>query len=215
MNYLDVYYSYKEKPVNNYPIDLVCYLCCKFDIHWNTNVLDLGCGRGDFSAAFYYNDCNVVGIDKNKQLPIIPTTKKYTNTAEFKTFDFTHGLPLFKEEQFDIVFAKSIIEHIDNYDLLLKDIYKVLKPGGKLIIMTPSWRHLYKEFYDDYTHKHPFTLDSLNRILQSYNFKVEYCKYFRQLPFLWGLEYWDWDMLNIKKTIKFWKHVMLLGVGVK
>ena len=39
-----------------------------------------------------------------------------------------------------------------------------MKPGGKVITLTPDWKNTVKVFYEDYTHRTPFTMNSLNDI---------------------------------------------------
>ena len=47
---------------------------------------------------------------------------------------------------------------------MFKEAYRVLKPSGILINLTPEWKYIYKSFYDDYTHRTPFTKKSLEDI---------------------------------------------------
>jgi SAM-dependent methyltransferase len=98
----------------------------------------------------------------------------------------------------------------------MNEVYRILKPNGKFVVLTPDWISNYKNYWDDYTHRHPFTLTSLRNILLAYNFKVIYCKKFIQLPFLWGLKYFSFsDFLKPKKLAKFLQQKMLLGIGEK
>ena len=55
----------------------------------------------------------------------------------------------------------SVIEHIQNPTNILKEILRVLKIGGILIIITPNFKYLHKNFYDDPTHIRPYTEKSL------------------------------------------------------
>jgi SAM-dependent methyltransferase len=66
-----------------------------------------------------------------------------------------------------------------------KECLRVLKWDGKLIIITPSWKHSVKTFYDAYTHRRAYTIGSLKHGLMLNGFFVEEIKYFRNLPFLW------------------------------
>ena len=68
---------------------------------------------------------------------------------------------------------------------LFDEVYRVLKPGGTFICLTPSWKHSYKEqFYIDHTHVTPFTRHSLETLCELSGFEAD-CSYLYQLPFLW------------------------------
>lgn len=48
----------------------------------------------------------------------------------------------------------------------LRESYRILKTGGIIIIMTPDWVSNMKVYYDDYTHRTPFTIISMKNILK-------------------------------------------------
>jgi len=101
-----------------------------------------------------------------------------------KTYDAEKDKIPFSENMFDYVFIKSVIEHIANTDLFLSEIHRVLKPGGKVIILTPDYQKQKSFFYDDYTHIKPFTLRSLKMALQLnwFNiFRAEHFYYYRKI----------------------------------
>ncbi|MCX6721583.1 MAG: methyltransferase domain-containing protein, partial [Candidatus Staskawiczbacteria bacterium] len=91
----------------------------------------------------------------------------------------------FENNCFDTVFSKSVIEHIKVPDNFMKEIIRVLKPGGKLIILTPDWQSQMNIFYDDYTHVHPYTAIGLRDMLKVFGFKKVEAEKFYQLPILW------------------------------
>ena len=64
-------------------------------------------------------------------------------------------LPLpFKDEEFDIILAYSILEHV-NYVPLMDELYRILKEGGKVKIRVPHFT--YVEAYADPTHINRFS----------------------------------------------------------
>ena len=63
--------------------------------------------------------------------------------------------------------------------------------------MTPDWSYVYDHFYDDYTHKKPFTLNSLREIHEANNFKDIRVKRFKQLPILWKKNKINYSLYNI------------------
>ena len=107
----------------------------------------------------------------------------------------------FKSRFFDCVTANQIIEHLDNTDLFLEECYRVLKPGGYMVIATEnmsSWHNIgalvwgYQAFSQDISdklrpgnpltlsltnkapaHRRIFTAYGLKKLLEYYKFKVE------------------------------------------
>lgn len=62
-----------------------------------------------------------------------------------KQYDIEKGLP-YKSDQFDIVSANQIIEHLTNIDLFVKEIHRVLKPNCYVVLSTEnlsSWHNLF------------------------------------------------------------------------
>ncbi len=92
-------------------------------------ILDLGCGFGEFAQA-YADEPIDMGIDLSaKDLYIASKTKKYKNL----TLADARDLP-FADNSYATVFSISTLEHIENSDKVLKEAYRVLKPGGILFL---------------------------------------------------------------------------------
>ena len=106
------------------------------------------------------------------------------------------------------------------------EIYRVVNSGGLVITMVPDWEAVYKIFYDDYTHRTPFTINSLKDIFIINGFDDVKVEKFRQLPFLWSLPYLQ-PFCSIvallaprylrpySKLVKFSQEIMLLSTAVK
>ena len=67
---------------------------------------------------------------------------------------------------------------------MLRSSFDALKPGGKPVIMTPSWvHHASGPFNLDYTHVTPFAAPSLDDAMRFAGFEDVDVTHFRQLPF--------------------------------
>ncbi len=178
-NYIKVFYNQKNLPYTKYPSGLCGYLFQRFGMKRGDKLLDVGCGRGDFVREFKDLGLEVFGIDREKG------DSKMLKGIEVKLRDIENESFLFNDGIFDFVFSKSVIEHLWTPDNFIKEIYRVLKPGGRIIIMAPDWHSQRWIFYDDYTHVHPYTTASLNNLLKAYGFKELTSEKFYQLPVLW------------------------------
>ena len=176
--------------------------------------------RGDFSAAFSSSKMDVSAIDFSDSI-----TENYSD-IDFTQCDFTKENLPYSDSTFDVVFSKSVVEHMYYPENIFADACRVLKPNGLMITMCPAWDHNYKIYFEDFTHRTPFMKCSLHdfHILLGLE-KVE-TEFFKQLPFSWNsrigytitelIRFLPIEFLKSKsKTIKFSKETMLLSTGVK
>jgi SAM-dependent methyltransferase len=67
----------------------------------------------------------------------------------------------------DIVFLIHCLEHFEDGCLLLATVADTLRSGGALVVVTPDWQQTFKHFYDDPTHRRPYTRDGLEAALRA------------------------------------------------
>lgn len=99
------------------------------------NILDIGCYDGTFLSLIENKDITLFGIEAS-DYAVKEAIKKGINVKQF-FFDDKAEMP-FDDNFFDIIVAGEIIEHIYDTDFFLKEIKRLLKPEGKLIISTPN-----------------------------------------------------------------------------
>lgn len=106
-------------------------------INSNDRVLDAGCGVGGSSIFLAKNyGCNVTGITLSHEQ--VKHAKKYAETEnvnELTTFlvsDYTK-VP-YKENSFDVIWAIESVCHANNKEDFLKESYRLLKKGGRIIV---------------------------------------------------------------------------------
>lgn len=112
------------------------------DIGCGDKILDIGCGVGTFAYHAGKGQAQAVGIDYSQE-SIFMAQKIIARFNLQKKISFVAAdamrLP-FKEMTFDKVIAADFIEHITDGEKegLLKEIHRVLKPGGRGVIFTPN-----------------------------------------------------------------------------
>ena len=158
------------------------------------------------------------GIDKSDSV------SKFISEKKIAKIDVNTDRFPFSGETFDYVFCKSLIEHLRSPYHMLSEIFRVLKKGGKAIIMTQDWESTYKWFYDDFTHQRPYTLKSLRMVLEIQGFSKIKVEKFYQLPFVWKNSFFKImpillrffpDNLKRYKLFFFSKEKMLLAEATK
>lgn len=220
--YLEVAYSLKEKPSTNYPEKLIKYIFEIINLHKtnyaSTKILDLGCGRGDQLKIFEKLDLKAYGLDIG--------FNSFTTINNLSIADFRTNKMPFDNETFDIVFCKSVIEHLylKEIENLMLETKRILKKNGFFIILTPSWEYNVKNFYTEYSHVTPFTKRSLEHCIKSYGFQNFKTSYLIQLPFVWKYPITKFfcDFINLlklprkfHKVIRWSQERMLMSISQK
>ena len=219
-DYVKYVYDENVRPKTDYPKKLINYLISRLEIPSGSKVLDLGCGRGDFAQAFVSSGMRLSAVDLSDWV-----TENYKN-IDFKKCDFTKENLPYETSSFDVVFSKSVIEHLYYPENLFSEAKRILRPGGVIITMCPSWEHNYRTYFDDFTHRTPFMKVSLHDFHILIGFENVETEFFKQLPFAWDNKtgYFVTELIrflplnflkNKSKLVKFSKETMLLSIAKK
>jgi SAM-dependent methyltransferase len=128
-------------------------------------VLELGSGYGDF--------INQIKASKKYALDINPQAAGFCGPdvefrcSDLKIIDLPAG-------SIGTVFASNLLEHLDGDKLesLFSEIKRILRPGGKLILIQPNIRYCPREYWDDYTHVKAWSDVSLKDFIAAQGFKI-------------------------------------------
>jgi ubiquinone/menaquinone biosynthesis C-methylase UbiE len=217
-NYLSVVYDEKSHPYNDYPEKLCAYLFQSFGLKKGMKMLEPGCGRGEFLNNFKKMGLDAVGVD------ISPEASNFTNGLDIKICDVENEKLPFNDNTFDVIYSKSFIEHLYYPERYLEEAFRVLKSGGVLITLVPDWESNYKKYFDDFTHRTPFTNIALKDAYEMYGFLDVNIFKFRQLPIVWKYPKLNYlcaaisPLIPIRTKNKFlrWsRELMLVGSGRK
>ncbi len=138
-------------------------------INEEATVLDLGSGYGDF--------INNIRAKKKIATDINPEAKKYCSKGVIFIKALSTDLSSVDSKSVDTVFASNLFEHLDELQIqeTIKEIKRILKKNGKLIVIQPNFRYAYKGYFDDFTHKSIFTHVSFCDLFVASGFKVDIC----------------------------------------
>lgn len=122
----------------------------EFEYHSGERVLEVGVGIGTDLVQYAKKGAKVSGIDLTKEA--VETTKKNFKLRGLeyevlKTGD-AEKLP-FKDNSFDLICSYGVLHHTPNTDKAVEEIYRVLKPGGKSIVLlyARGWKHYFKRIF--------------------------------------------------------------------
>ncbi len=87
-------------------------------------------------------------------------------------------LSAFATGSIDVVFASNLLEHLDDDPLAatLAEVSRVLRNGGRFIVMQPNFALAWRNYFDDFTHRRVFTHISLRDVLRTQGFEVKVIK---------------------------------------
>jgi len=121
-------------------------------------VLDVGCGKGGLIISCALRDCDAVGIDIDlSELRIAKLRSKNFSAISLQLIRCDAKFLPFRNNSFDLVTATSVLEHVDNPERAVKEMVRVLKPEGYILLTIPSpsfpREAHYKVFYIPYLPK--------------------------------------------------------------
>lgn len=158
------------------------------------NVLDVGCGNGLVLYNLRRKYKNLYGIELSRERAILSekTLRKYN--AKILNINIEDKTTL-KENFFDLIICSDVVEHLVDIYSSFNEMRRLLRPGGRLIIITPNFIDIRRRFsllfgkfpstsysnegfkknlnsilYDG-GHLHYFTYSVLEKLFIKYNFK--------------------------------------------
>jgi SAM-dependent methyltransferase len=120
--------------------------------------LDVGCGIGDFLNFRR----NTVGLDVN------PYNIEYCRKQGLNTYLIDQKHYPFPDAHFDSAIMDNVLEHIDEPENVLTEVYRVLKPNGILVVGVPGQRG----YASDPGHKRFYSEENLITCITSMGFRV-------------------------------------------
>jgi ubiquinone/menaquinone biosynthesis C-methylase UbiE len=99
-------------------------------------VLDVGCGRADYLRELLAHSPNIVGIETATDklegcFRVHPELRDRVLHVSVESMPFPAG-------HFDVVIVNEVLEHIQDQDAALREIHRVLRPRGKLLLFCPN-----------------------------------------------------------------------------
>ncbi|WP_439134001.1 class I SAM-dependent methyltransferase [Pseudomaricurvus sp.] len=186
-------------------------------------ILDVGCGEGRHTIGAYLTaDVDAIGVDlSEKDLQTarerFADFEEKSNTRKSLTFQQADALSLpFADNSFDKVICSEVLEHIPDYQGVLSEINRVLKPDGLLAVSVPRawpeeicWR-LSKPYRQvEGGHIRIFNATHLRHDVEDLGWK-RYSRHWAHAlhsPF-WWLKCWRWDKED-SRLVK-WYHSFLV-----
>ncbi|MEE9494792.1 MAG: class I SAM-dependent methyltransferase [Gammaproteobacteria bacterium] len=122
-------FFYPEKPIQFIPAG---------------KAVDVGCGNGEFLLKLQDLGWDVQGVEFN------PIATDICRTNGLTIFQGELSKAAFPDNHFDLVTAHHLVEHLAEPKTFFEEIFRILKPGGQLLIRTPNSRSLGRALFGKY-----------------------------------------------------------------
>lgn len=133
-----------------------CFVRKRLDLYFpnnsNAQALNLGTGEGDYDRMIAAHCAQLIGCDVNEE--DLAHARQLNADVSNLRYETDNALALsHKDGHFDLIVSCEVIEHVGDPETMVREMSRVLRPGGMAIMTFPS-----REF--------PFTYDPINRIWQ-------------------------------------------------
>jgi ubiquinone/menaquinone biosynthesis C-methylase UbiE len=185
-------------------------------------MLDVGCGEGRhiFGVMQDYPMMKCIGIDMdkaslNKAEEGYEYFKSISNAGAEFFIGSAYSLP-FESDSFDLIVCSEVLEHLHEYNDAIKEIHRVLKPGGKFYASVPaSWPekicwYLSKEYQNQPGgHLRIFNQNDLVDEIEGEGFKFLSSERFHSIhsPY-WWLRCFFWNSQDANFLVKLYKKLL-------
>ncbi|MBE0392047.1 bifunctional 2-polyprenyl-6-hydroxyphenol methylase/3-demethylubiquinol 3-O-methyltransferase UbiG [Flavobacterium sp. PL002] len=135
------------------------------------SILDIGAGTGDFLSVAKQNGWKTVGVEPSE---------KAKQIASSKGVSFVEKTSELGNHSFDVISMWHVLEHVPNLDEQIKELKRLLKPDGSLIIAVPNFKSFdaqhYKTFwaaYDVPIHFWHFSKNAIKMLFEKEGMELE------------------------------------------
>lgn len=140
------------------------------------NLLDVGCGTGDFLLICKNNGWKVTGVEPSAKAKISAENKLNGKSASEIKSEINQ---INNEAQFDVITLWHVLEHVPNLEVYISTLKKLLKPNGVLIVAVPNFKSYdanhYKQFwaaFDVPRHLWHFSKKSIHLLFEKHEMNV-------------------------------------------
>jgi ubiquinone/menaquinone biosynthesis C-methylase UbiE len=194
----------------------------RININPEGTMLDLGCGEGRhiFGLMEKFPDLKCIGLDPHiesleKAFEGLKFLESISNSKTNFLSGSAYSLP-FSDDSFDLVVCSEVLEHLHDYKDAIKEINRVLKPGGQFLASVPAefpekicW--LLSEAYQNQPggHLRIFKKNELIKEVAEHNFSFESSQRFHSIhSAYWWLRCLFWKSQESNIIIKVYKKIL-------
>ena len=136
-------------------------------------LLDIGCGTGGMLAELARRG-QAVGMDAQAEALAFCRQRGAQTLIQH---DLAQSPWPIADAQFDVVTALDVVEHVDRDDVCVREIHRVLKPGGVAVVSVPAFQWLWSYWDEWLGHRRRYTRRQLVALMRQAGFHVVWASY--------------------------------------
>jgi SAM-dependent methyltransferase len=140
-------------------------------------VLDIGCGTGKILAELKENGWEVIGLDGEQEAKFWSNKRR----VPVKIINFEKDRLPFGDNTFDAVLILDVLEHLVNESVVVKEIRRVLKKNGVVLVTVPAYPWLFGYWDKILGHHRRYHLDMIEKLLINNKLSVQFISFFFSL----------------------------------
>lgn len=175
-------------------------------------VLDYGCGPGFLIEKLLASGARCYGLENSRKAVELVNQKLEKTPNWMGAVEVREPPAPFPDESFDVITCLETLEHLldDRLSVVVKEIHRLLKPGGVALFTTPNnedllHSHVYCPFCETSFHKvqhvRSFSESSMRALLESHGFRTLFCQ---------GINF---DAFQRRPSLRKWKDLSLREIS--
>lgn len=134
----------------------------------DATVVEIGAGYCEF--------INHIRAGRKIAVDLNPDTRTHAGPDVTVITSSTSRIDTLADASADVVFASNFLEHLTREDILatLREVRRVLRPGGRFLILQPNIRYCKEDYWQFFDHITPLCERSLTEALETTGFDVPY-----------------------------------------
>jgi ubiquinone/menaquinone biosynthesis C-methylase UbiE len=148
--------------------DVLCREFFQRHVPENSTVVEIGAGYCEFINAIRAR--RKIAVDLN------PDTQRHASPGVEVIQSSTSSIAGLDDGVADVVFASNFLEHLTREDILatLREVRRVLRPGGRFLILQPNIRYCKEDYWQFFDHITPLCERSVSEALETTGFTMQY-----------------------------------------
>ena len=136
-----------------------------------SDVVDVGCGRGEFLSLLHEGGITARGVDANAEA-VERCREHGLDATRADALEYLRGQA---DESIGGLFSSQVVEHLEAAYLqrLLDEAHRALRPDSRIVLETLNpacWMAFFSAYVRDFTHRHPLHPETLSYLLRSSGF---------------------------------------------